>query len=102
MAAVACHLRLERRIPRGSHGDGHGKNSAKTVNDVVAKNERNMQPGFLDCEVLQAVDRCRISDEQERSHFPAGHRFFDLFPRVENKDLAQLSDLFFRCHFLQE
>jgi hypothetical protein len=72
------------------------------MNDVEAKDERNMQPGFLDCEMLQAVDRCRIGDEQERSHLAPSHRFFNFLPRVKDKQLTQLSNLFFRGHLLQQ
>ena len=81
-------LSLQRRIPGSSHRDGDRKNSTKTMNDVVAKDQRNMQTRFLDGDMLQAVDHGWIGDEQEGPHLAPGHRLFDWVRRIEDKQLA--------------
>ena len=58
------------------------------MNDVVAKDQRNMQTRFLDGDMLQAVDHCWIGDEQEGPHLSLGHRLFDWVRRIEDKQLA--------------
>ena len=64
----SCALEsLEPRIPGSGQGDRHRKNGAKTVDQVESENQRDMQAGFFDGQMLATIDLSGIGDKEERA-----------------------------------
>src|SRR5882762_9192565 len=91
-----------RGIPGSGHGNRHRKDSAKAVDHVVAKDQRDVHTGLVHRKVLKAVDFSRVGDEEQRSHMPAGYRLVDFLHLAKIKELAELPDLFLQRHLFQQ
>src|SRR6267142_5505205 len=74
-----------RGIPGSGHGNRHRKDSAKAVDHVEAKDERDMHTSLIDRKVLEAVDFSRVGDEEQRSHMPTGYGLVDFLYVAKSK-----------------
>src|SRR5882762_9965407 len=91
-----------RGIPGSGHGNRHRKDSAKAVDHVVAKDQRDMHTSFVDRKMLEAVDFRRIGDEEQRSRMPAGYGLIDFLHLAKIEKLAELPNLFLQRHLLKQ
>ena len=73
------------------------------MDDVEPEDERNMKPAALDCEMLKAINLFGIGEKEERAYLTIENALVgrDVLRLVE-RNLAHLSDLFLKSHFLQE
>ena len=60
-------LFFDARVPGRRHGERHGKHGAVAVDDVERKQDRDVQAGLLDCDVLEAVDLLHIGQPEDRA-----------------------------------
>jgi hypothetical protein len=74
------------------------------VNYVQAEKNRDVQPGFIHCNVLKAVDRRRVVHPQHRAAHAFSQQVFRLGAgeKGETSHLRQLADLLFQHHLRHE
>ncbi len=60
-------------VPTRSDGNRHGHDRAQPVDHVKAEQERDLEAGLLDRDMLQSVELDRIVHEQERTGARRGH-----------------------------
>ena len=53
------------RIPRGGHGEGHGKDGAIAVDDVEPEEDGDVEARFVDGDVLEAVDLLGVGNPED-------------------------------------
>ena len=66
------------RIPGRSHGERHGEDGAVAVDDVERKEDGNVEAGFLDGEVLQAVDLLDVDEPEDGADLALGDEIVGL------------------------
>src|SRR5271170_1939056 len=81
---------FDRRIPGSGHRDGHGEDGAEAMNDVEAEDERDVEAGLLDGDVLELVDHGGVGHKQQRSKLALGDGIRYFSGRSEDKLLAKL------------
>src|SRR5713101_3961141 len=104
----ARHFLDQFRMPRGSQSERNGKLRAKSVNDVKAKQKRNVQPRMLYGDALVSIDLVRGRDVEQCSNLAlADHVIIICSPgarsrRLSGRILNQLADFFFERHLFDE
>src|SRR5271170_1658382 len=93
---------FDRRIPGSGHRDGHGEDGAEAMNDVEAEDERDVEAGLLDGDVLELVDHGGVGHKQQRAELALGDGIRYFVRLAKHKLLAKLADLLLERHLLQQ
>ena len=94
------------RIPGGSHGQRNREDGAVSVDDVEGEKDRDVEPGFVNGEVLESVNLLDVDEPQNGADLALDDEVVRLLGSQHGHDdsrrLVHLADLLFDGHLLEE